>query len=161
METLESDLVQPIDEPQVLVEPPPVTQLPQAPEPPVEPAAGEAPPAIGHRDIAEWQGRLLIDRNGERIGKLEHVYFDVESEEPQFGTVKEGLFGRHLALIPLSGATIGPDGVQVLVSKEQVRVAPKLEAADLSPADESRLYHHYELNYTPLDTDSGRRLARR
>ena len=157
MDTLESDLVQPID----VLGPPPVTELPQAPEPPVEPAAGEASPSIGHRNIAEWQGRLLIDRNGERIGKLEHVYFDVESEEPQFATVKEGLFGRHLALIPLVGATIGPDSVQVLVSKEQIRVAPNLEVDDLSQADESRLYHHYELNYTPLDTDSGRRLARR
>jgi PRC-barrel domain len=160
MDTLDSPLVEPIDEPPV-VELPPVTELPQAPEPHVEPAASETQPAIGHRDIAEWHGRLLIDRDGERIGKLEHVYFDVETEEPQFGTVKEGLFGRQLALIPLAGATIGPDSLHVLVSKEQIRVAPKLEVDDLSQADESRLYHHYELNYTPLDTDSGRRLARR
>ena len=160
MDTLDSPLVEPIAEPPV-AELPPVVELAQAPGPHVEPPASESPPAIGHRDIAEWQGRSVIDRNGERIGKLEHVYFDVETEEPQFGAVKEGLFGRHLTLIPLVGATIGPDNVQVLVSKEQVRVAPKLEAADLSPADESRLYHHYELNYNPLKTESGRRLARR
>lgn len=88
---------------------------------------------IGHRNIAEWQGSELIDRNGERISKLEHVYFDVETEEPQFGTVKEGLFGRHLALIPLAGAKIGPDKLHVSVSKEQIRVAPKLDVDDLSP----------------------------
>jgi hypothetical protein len=75
--------------------------------------------------------------------------------------VKEGLFGRHLAFVPLVGATIGPDSLQLLATKEQIRVAPNLEAADLSQADESRLYHHYQLNYTPPDTDSGRRLARR
>jgi hypothetical protein len=28
-------------------------------------------------------------------------------------------------------------------------------------ADELVLYHHYEMNYTPPDTESGRRLARR
>jgi hypothetical protein len=28
-------------------------------------------------------------------------------------------------------------------------------------ADESTLYHHFELNYTPISTQSGRRLARR
>jgi hypothetical protein len=154
MDTLESGLVQTVDEPQAV-------ELPPVPEPHIEPAGSENPAAIGHRDIAEWHGRVLIDRNGERIGKLEHVYFDVETEEPQFGTVKEGLFGRHLALIPLVGATIGPDSLQLLASKEQIRVAPNLEAADLSQADESRLYHHYQLNYTPPDTDSGRRLARR
>jgi hypothetical protein len=27
--------------------------------------------------------------------------------------------------------------------------------------DESTLYHHFELNYTPISTQSGRRLARR
>ena len=32
---------------------------------------------------------------------------------------------------------------------------------ELSQADESALYHHFELNYTPPDTESGRRLARR
>lgn len=32
---------------------------------------------------------------------------------------------------------------------------------ELSQADESALYHHFELNYTPPNTDSGRRLARR
>ena len=148
MDTLESDLAEPVAETSVA-------------EADVEPVATETAPVIGHRNIAEWRGSELIDRNGERIGKLEHVYFDVETEEPQFGTVKEGFFGRHLALIPLAGATIGPDSLHVPVSKEQIRVAPKLEVGDLSPADESRLYHHYELNYTPLDTESGRRLARR
>jgi len=32
---------------------------------------------------------------------------------------------------------------------------------ELSRADESALYHHYELKYTPPDTEGGRRLARR
>ena len=32
---------------------------------------------------------------------------------------------------------------------------------ELSRSDESALYHHYELNYTAPDTESGRRLARR
>ena len=148
MDTLESDSLGAVDET-------------PAPEPVADPASTETEAPIGHRNIAEWHGSQLIDRNGERIGKLEHVYFDVETEEPQFATVKEGLFGRHLTLVPLAGATIGPDSLQLSISKEQIRIAPNLEVDDLSQADESRLYHHYELNYTPLDTESGRRLARR
>jgi hypothetical protein len=97
------------------------------------------------------------------IGKLEDVYVDVESDEPMFGTVKEGLIGRHLTFVPLAGITIGPDNLQVAVSKEQVKTAPNIElhGDELSRADESTLYHHYELNYTPPDTERGRRLARR
>ena len=48
-----------------------------------------------HQDIGEWHGKELVDRNGQRIGKLEDVYVDVETKEPMFGTVKEGLIGRH------------------------------------------------------------------
>jgi len=125
------------------------------------PEVTDAEPAIGHRDIADWRGSELVDRDGERIGKLEDVYFDVETDEPQFGTVKEGLFGRHLTFVPLIGATIGPEGLQVPVAKEQVKSAPNIELQDLSQADESQLYHHYQLNYTPVDRESGRRLVRR
>jgi hypothetical protein len=112
---------------------------------------------------AEWQGKVLIDCNGEKIGKLQDVYVDVENDEPQFGTVKEGVFSRHLTFVPLGGLQIGPDDLRVTVTKEQVRSAPDIAMhnEELSRADESALYHHFELNYTPIDTESGRRLARR
>jgi hypothetical protein len=114
-------------------------------------------------DVAQWHGKMLVDRDGEKIGKLQDVYVDVETDEPQFGTVKEGLIGRHLTFVPLGGTKVGPDDLQVAVSKQQVKDAPNIEqhGEELSQADESALYHHYELNYTPPNTPSGRRLARR
>jgi PRC-barrel domain len=114
-------------------------------------------------NLAEWHGKMLIDRDGEKIGKLQDVYVDVETDEPQFGTVKEGLIGRHLTFVPLGGLKVGPDDLQVAVSRQQVKDAPNIEqhGEELSQADESALYHHYELNYTPPNTQSGRRLARR
>jgi hypothetical protein len=103
------------------------------------------------------------DRDGQKIGKLQDVYVDVETDEPMFGTVKEGLIGRHLTFVPLAGLTFGPDDLQMAVMREQVKSAPNIElhGDELSRADESALYHHYELNYTPPETESGRRLARR
>jgi uncharacterized protein YrrD len=114
-------------------------------------------------NVADWQGKILVDQNGEKIGKLQDVYVDVETDEPQFGTVKEGIIGRHLTFVPLGGIQIGPDDLQVATTKEKVRSAPDLEmhGDELSQADESALYHHFEQNYTPIDTESGRRLARR
>jgi uncharacterized protein YrrD len=116
-----------------------------------------------HHNIAEWHGKDLVDRDGTKIGRLEDVYVDVETDEPMFGTVKEGLFARHLTFVPLRGITIGPDDLQVAVSKEQVEDAPNIDmhGDELSQAGESALYHHYQLNYTPPETESGRRLARR
>jgi sporulation protein YlmC with PRC-barrel domain len=113
--------------------------------------------------VAEWHGKTLVDRDGEKIGKLEDVYVDVETDEPQFATVKEGLIGRHLTFVPLGGIKVGPDDLQVAVTKQRVQEAPNIErhGEELSQADESALYHHYELNYTPPNIESGRRLARR
>jgi uncharacterized protein YrrD len=116
-----------------------------------------------HWNIADWHGKMLVDRDGEKIGKLQDVYVDIENDEPQFATVKEGFIGRHLTFVPLGGITVGPNDLQVAVSKGQVETAPNIEqhGDELSQSDESALYHHYELNYTPPDTESGRRLARR
>jgi hypothetical protein len=113
--------------------------------------------------VAEWHGRMLLDCNGEKIGKLQDVYVDVETDEPQFGTVKEGFIGRHLTFVPLGGLQIGPDDLQVTATKELIRSAPDIElhGEELSQEDESALYHHFKQNYTPIDTPSGRRLARR
>ena len=118
---------------------------------------------ITHRNIAEWRGKQLVDRDGDKIGKLEDVYVDVETDEPMFGTVKEGRIGRHLTFVPLTGITIGPDNLQVTVTTDQMKDAPDMETEgeELSQTDESTLYHHYALNYTAPDTESGRRLARR
>jgi sporulation protein YlmC with PRC-barrel domain len=120
-------------------------------------------PTVAHRDFSEWHGRELVDRDGERIGKLEDVYFDVGTDQPEFATVKEGRIGRHITFVPLTGITIGPDNLQVSASKAEVKGAPNLdlEGDELAQADESTLYHYYQLNYTPSDTPSGRRLARR
>lgn len=131
-----------------------------------EPTPAAAPSEdvhVAHRDLAEWRGMDLIDRDGERIGALQDVYFDIETDEPQFGTVKEGFFHKHLAFVPLAGVTIGPSSLQVTASKEEIKSAPSIgsEGDELSADEESTLYHHYRLNYTPSDNPSGRRLARR
>jgi sporulation protein YlmC with PRC-barrel domain len=114
-------------------------------------------------NVAQWQGKMILDRNGEKVGKLQDVYVDVETDEPQFATVKEGFIDRHLTFVPLGGIQVGPDDLQVAVTKDQVRSAPEIDmhGGELSQADESTLYHHFELNYTPISTESGRRLARR
>ena len=87
----------------------------------------------------------------------------METDEPQFGTVKEGIIGRHLTFVPLAGVEVGPDELRVRALKEKIHSAPDLDlhGQEMSQADESVLYHHFEMNYTAITSDSGRRLARR
>ena len=105
----------------------------------------------------------IADCDGEKFGRLQDVYVDVQTDERQFATVKEGLLGRRLTLVPMGGIQIGPDELQVSVTKDLFRSVPEIEidGEELSETDESSLYHQCELNHTPIDTDSGRRLARR
>lgn len=113
-------------------------------------------------NVSDWRGKDLVDRDGDRIGKLEDVYVDTQTEEPMFGTVKEGLLKQHLTFVPLIGATASPDGLRVTVSKEQVKDAPNIDqSGELDYATEGDLYRFYELAYVPSPTATGRRLARR
>ena len=114
-------------------------------------------------NVADWHGKMIVDVHGEKIGKLQDVYVDVETDEPQFATVKEGFVNRHLTFVPVGGMTVGPDELKVTCSRELVKTAPDIElhGQELSQAGESALYHHFELNYTAPATESGRRLARR
>ena len=75
---------------------------------------------------AQWRGKLLVDSKGDKIGKLQEVYVDVETDQPQFGTVKEGIIGRHLTFVPLGGARVGPDSLVVAVTKERSAPPPTL-----------------------------------
>lgn len=114
-------------------------------------------------NASEWLGKVVIDCEGARVGKLHDVYFDVETDEPMFGTVKEGLIGRHLTFVPLTDVEVGPDEIRIHVTKACVHSAPDLDDPDqgMTPAQESLLYHHFEMNYTAPTSESGRRLTRK
>jgi hypothetical protein len=117
---------------------------------------------VSAQDIGEWRGKALLDSDGEKIGKLEYVYVDSETEEPQFGTVKEGFIGKHITFVPLADATVTPDALQVAVTKGTVKDAPNIETdGELSGDQEAELYRHFGMAYQPPPTQSGRRLARR
>ena len=113
--------------------------------------------------VSEWHGKVILDGDGERIGRLHDVSVDVETDEPKFATVKEGIFDRHLTFVPLAGIQVGPDDLQASVTKQRVRSAPDIDlhGDELSQANESALHQHFEENDTPVETESGRRLTRR
>jgi hypothetical protein len=68
---------------------------------------GATADSIVIEDIKEWRGQDVIDSQGEKLGKLEDVYYDTESDAPAFGAIKSGLVGKHITLVPLAGATAG------------------------------------------------------
>jgi len=111
--------------------------------------------------ILEWRGEDVVDPDGEKIGKLEDVYFDAASDEPVFALVSTGMLGRTLTFVPLAGARVGREQVQVDHAKDRVDEAPTVEAdEELSPELEAQLFHYYELDQGSAQLPSGRRLVR-
>jgi hypothetical protein len=101
--------------------------------------------------IEEWKGQDVVDRDGEKIGKLEDVYFEAGSRDAVFGCVKSGMFGRRHLLVPLAGASVSRDHVRVAYSQEQVKDGPQTEpGATLEAAMEQELAHHYGIALSDL-----------
>lgn len=107
-------------------------------------------------EIETWRGRDVLDRDGDKIGALEEVYLDEQTEQPEFACVKTGLLGRRLTFVPLAEVDASGDGIRVPYEKSQVRDAPSIEPdGHLSPEEEQRLYEHYGLDGGDTSSGSG------
>jgi len=84
--------------------------------------------------IVDWRGQDVFDSDGERLGKLDEVYYDRASGQALLGSIKSGLLGRHATLVPLDRASAGRDYVRVAYPAEQVKQLDGVEIAQtLSP----------------------------
>jgi len=88
----------------------------------------------------------VVDPTGNKLGKVGNVYLADATRQPEWITVKTGLFGTKESFVPLSGAHADQDGVHVRVDKDAVSDAPRIEAdGHLSMEESAQLYKHYGL----------------
>src|SRR5690349_21695742 len=101
---------------------------------------------IGTDSISRVIGTDAYDQGGAYIGSASEVYLDDESGQPEWVTVRTGLFGTKESFVPIRDADLTDEGVRVSVSKEKVKDAPKVDAdGHLSPQEEEELYRYYGL----------------
>jgi uncharacterized protein (TIGR02271 family) len=99
---------------------------------------------IGTDTISRVIGQDVYDESGEKIGSAAEVYLDDETGQPEWVTVRTGLFGTKESFVPIRDANLTDDGVRVPVSKTQVKDAPKIDTdGHLSPQEEQELYRYY------------------
>jgi uncharacterized protein (TIGR02271 family) len=98
--------------------------------------------------VRAWQGRTLVDRDGDRIGTIDAIYLDDQTGQPEWALVNTGLFGTKTTFVPLAQATQTGDEVRVPYDKQLVKDAPRIDPdGHLSEAEERRLWRHYGLDY--------------
>jgi uncharacterized protein (TIGR02271 family) len=107
-------------------------------------------------EVLEWRGQTVVDTSGEKIGKVEEIYLDAETQQPEWALVHTGLFGSAQTFVPIADAAADDGNVRVPFDKAQVKDAPKVDPdGQLSEQDESTLYAHYGMDYDESRSDSG------
>jgi uncharacterized protein (TIGR02271 family) len=90
------------------------------------------------------QGRTLIDRDGDKLGKVDEVYSEGDSGRPEWALVQSGLFGTKKTFVPLAGAEADGEELRVPIEKAQMKDAPHVDPdGELSEPEERRLFEHY------------------
>jgi uncharacterized protein (TIGR02271 family) len=91
----------------------------------------------------------VVDSEGNKIGSLGELYLDDTTDQPNWATVKTGLFGMSESFVPLAEATLDGDDIRVPYTKDQVKDAPRIEPdGHLEVDQEDRLYSYYGLSGT-------------
>ena len=80
--------------------------------------------------IEDWRGKEVRDPDGESLGKLQEIYFDVGTGTPILGSIKSGLLGRHMKMIPIDGAVVGTDYLRVKHAKSAIDGSPEADKED-------------------------------
>jgi len=103
-------------------------------------------------DPSTLSGATVRSASGDKIGTVEQVYVDDQTSQPEWVTVRTGLFGTKESFVPLAAARFDGADLVIDASKKEVSDAPKIDDdGHLSEQDEDEIYRYYGI--------SGRRTA--
>jgi uncharacterized protein (TIGR02271 family) len=116
---------------------------------------------LNENDARQIVGSTAYGSDGEKIGKVGHLFLNDETGHPEFVTVNTGLFGTSESFAPVQDATLEGGELRLGHTKEVVKDAPRVELDDghMAEADEQRLLDYYRGSYgsesrTDSPTDS-------
>ena len=96
--------------------------------------------------ISQLGGGNVYSSSGDKLGSVGQFYLDDQTGQPEWVTVKTGMFGSKESFVPLAQAEAQSDGVAVPYDKDMVKGAPTMDAdGHLSEQDEAELYRYYGL----------------
>lgn len=112
-------------------------------------------------DVNALLSATAYGSDGDKIGKVEQVFLDDNTEEVTFVTVNTGLFGTKESFVPADGAQQDGDRLVLPYTKDVVKDAPNVDADQhLSPAEEEEIYRYYKMNYSGNGADDRDRTDR-
>ncbi len=95
-------------------------------------------------DPAGLHGVTVVGAEGAKLGSVDAVYHDNATDRADCVSVRGGLFGTRVALVPLRRANRVDDVLRVPFDKVQLRNAPHHHPGyALSVEEEADLYRYY------------------
>ncbi len=101
------------------------------------------------------QGEAVYSSEGEKIGSVEEVFYDKQTNKPEWIGIGTGFLGTKRVFVPIEGASAGEDGITVPYPKDQVKDSPDIDGDEISQETEAELYSYYGLAYSERRSDSG------
>jgi hypothetical protein len=99
--------------------------------------------------VRRWKGRVVLDRTGDKLGRLAEVYYDAEADQPGWGLVNTADIGVSMRLVWLGEAVEAGGAVRVPHARATVLRAPGMQPGGrLVPQEEAALYAYYGLPYS-------------
>ncbi len=96
---------------------------------------------LEREQLLQSQGGVVIGSDGSKIGTIDQIYVDRETEQPEWVLVNTGLLGARSSFVPLSEARVEGAELRVPYDKDRVKGAPTMDAeGELSQQEEAELY---------------------
>jgi hypothetical protein len=94
--------------------------------------------------VLHWRGRTVVDREGRKVGVLDEIYLDDETNEPAWAAVKTGTLRLRRRVVPVGDAESFEGDVRIPFTKDEVRSAPAIDSDGwVSERDQATILRHY------------------
>lgn len=105
--------------------------------------------------LEEARGLPVYDSAGDKIGKVEDIFYDEQTNQPEWIGIGTGFFSTKRVLVPVQGASLTADGYSVPYEKDHVKDSPDIDGDEISQETEAELYSYYGLEYSEARSDAG------
>ncbi|MBA2475833.1 MAG: PRC and DUF2382 domain-containing protein [Actinobacteria bacterium] len=105
--------------------------------------------------LDQMRGSAVYSSDGDKIGSIEEIFYDEQTNRPEWIGIGTGFFSTKRVLVPVEGASFEDDRVNVPYGKDQVKDSPDVDSDEISQSLEADLYAYYGLGYSEQRSDSG------
>jgi uncharacterized protein (TIGR02271 family) len=105
--------------------------------------------------LLDVRGESVWSNDDQEIGRVEEIFVDEETGQPEWIGIGTGFFGTKRVLVPAQTAEVNENGVYVPYAKDHVKDAPDIDSDEISQSTEAELAGYYGLEYSEARSDSG------